>query len=287
MRGAHKLCLVGEPEQGYSCFVFEGRWCAYRSCYFGCKWAAFWFARVGAWLVRQLHRFIWIKHGLFLYVDDGLAMLPADVAPLVAATSISVLCKGACSAKSSAKKRALQRSVLCKEACSAKKRAVQRRVLCKEACSAKKRALQKSVLCKEACSAKKRALQRRVLCRGACSAKKRALERSVLCKEACSAKKRALQRRVLCKEACCAEESALQRSVLCKEACMFLCALGVPLSWEKVRLGVEVTWIGWQFSLSKGMALCPCRNVKLKSFCPCLQNCARTKHVWNGPWLSK
>ena len=72
------------------------------------------------------------------------------------------------------RKRALQRSVLCKEACSAKKRALQRRVLCKEACSAKKRALQRSVLCKEACSAKKRALQRRVLCKEACSAKKRA-----------------------------------------------------------------------------------------------------------------
>ena len=36
-------------------------------------------------------------------------------------------------------------------------------------------ALQRSVLCKEACSAKKCALQRRVLCRGECSAKKRAL----------------------------------------------------------------------------------------------------------------
>ena len=96
--------------------------------------------------------------------------------------------------------RALQRSVLCKEACSAKdsvlQRSAQRRVLCKEACSAKKRALQRSVLCKEArkgeCSAKKRALQRSVLCKEACSAKKRALQRSVLCKGACSAKTRKL-----------------------------------------------------------------------------------------------
>ena len=92
--------------------------------------------------------------------------------------------------------RALQRSVLCKEACSAKEsalqRSAQRRVLCKEACSAKKRALQRSVLCKEARFAKKRALQRSALCKEACSAKKRALQRSVLCKGACSAKTRKL-----------------------------------------------------------------------------------------------
>ena len=149
-----------------------------------------------------------------------------------------MLCKGACSAK----KRALQRSVLCKGECSAKERALQRSVLCKEACSAKKRAkesaLQRSVLCtgaccaeeralQRACSAKERAAQRSVLCRGACSAKKCALQ-SVLCKEACSAQERAkeralqrsvLQRSALCKEACCAQERALTRSVLCKEAC--------------------------------------------------------------------
>ena len=74
--------------------------------------------------------------------------------------------------------RALQRSVLCKEACFAKDSVLQRRVLCKEA-------LQRSA--QEARSAKKRALQRSVLCKEACSkdrsAKKRALQRSVLCKD--------------------------------------------------------------------------------------------------------
>ena len=67
--------------------------------------------------------------------------------------------------------------------------ALQRSVLCKEACSAKERALQRSVLCKGACSAKESALQRSVLCRGECCAEESALQRSVLCKEACSAKK--------------------------------------------------------------------------------------------------
>ena len=48
VRGAHKLVRVREDEQGYSCFVLEGEWYFYRSCYFGCKWAAYWFARVGS-----------------------------------------------------------------------------------------------------------------------------------------------------------------------------------------------------------------------------------------------
>ena len=48
--------------------------------FFGCKWAAYWFSRVGAFLVRLLHRWIWLKHGLFLYVDDGLILLPAPIA---------------------------------------------------------------------------------------------------------------------------------------------------------------------------------------------------------------
>ena len=30
---------------------------------------------------------------------------------------------------------------------------------------------------------------------------------------------------------------------------MFLVALGVPISWEKVRLGCAVDWIGWRFNL--------------------------------------
>ena len=35
VRGARKLVRVREDEQGYSCFVFEGEWYFYRSCYFG------------------------------------------------------------------------------------------------------------------------------------------------------------------------------------------------------------------------------------------------------------
>ena len=35
---------------------------------------------MGAFLVRLLHRFVLVTHGLFLYVDDGLLLVPGDCA---------------------------------------------------------------------------------------------------------------------------------------------------------------------------------------------------------------
>ena len=82
--GAHKLVYVHPDEQGLSCFMVKGRLFVYRTCYFGCRWAAYWFSRVGAFMVRMLHRFLFVPHFLALYVDDGLSFLPFEVAPLMA-----------------------------------------------------------------------------------------------------------------------------------------------------------------------------------------------------------
>lgn len=92
VRGAHKLVRVREPECGFQCFAFEGKWYYYRCCYFGARWSAFWFSRVGSFLLRHLHRYIWIAHAAFLYVDDGLCLLPAEVGPLIAASSLLFMC---------------------------------------------------------------------------------------------------------------------------------------------------------------------------------------------------
>ena len=91
IRGAHKLVKVRESEQGFSIFVFEDSWFAYQSVCFGCRWAAYWFSRVSSFLVRHLHRYIFIAHGLFCYVDDGLILIPAQIAPLVGCTSLMFL----------------------------------------------------------------------------------------------------------------------------------------------------------------------------------------------------
>ena len=91
MRGAHKLVRVRESEQGLSCVVVKGRWFVYRCCHFGCSWVAYWFSRVGAFLVRQTHRLLWVRHGLFLYVDDGLSLFPLEAAPLLSALCVMFL----------------------------------------------------------------------------------------------------------------------------------------------------------------------------------------------------
>ena len=41
--------------------------------------------------VRMLHLFVWLQHGLLLYLDDGLLLVPAKVAPLVAAAGLVFL----------------------------------------------------------------------------------------------------------------------------------------------------------------------------------------------------
>ena len=88
---AHKLIRVKPEEQGLGCFALGNDFFVYRSCYFGAKYSAYWWSRVGAWLVRMLHRFLWISHACFLSVDDGLVLVPNDVAPLLASACLAFL----------------------------------------------------------------------------------------------------------------------------------------------------------------------------------------------------
>ena len=67
--------------------MFEDTWYVYRTCYVGAGWSAYWFGRVGAQLTRFPQQFIYMCHGLFLCIDDGLLLVPAEVAPRVACTA--------------------------------------------------------------------------------------------------------------------------------------------------------------------------------------------------------
>ena len=91
VRGERQLARVREPEPGVSCFVVKGRWFVYRCCYFGCSWSSYWFSRVGSLLVHLTHRLLWVARGLFLYVDDGLALFPLESAPLLASVCVMFL----------------------------------------------------------------------------------------------------------------------------------------------------------------------------------------------------
>ena len=88
---AHKRVRVRDSEQGFGCFALEDELFVYRCCYFGAKYSAYWWARVGGWITRMLHRFVWVSHALFLYVDDGMLLLPKPVAPLLASACLAYL----------------------------------------------------------------------------------------------------------------------------------------------------------------------------------------------------
>ena len=88
---AHKRVRVRDSEQGFGCFALEDELFVYRCCYFGAKYSAYWWARVGGWATRMLHRFVWVSHALFLYVDDGMLLLPKPVAPLLASACLAFL----------------------------------------------------------------------------------------------------------------------------------------------------------------------------------------------------
>ena len=95
----HKRVKVHPSEQGFSIFtVVDCRWehqmaCVYKTCHFGCAWAAFWWARVAAGLVRLRHRLIAvIRHFLAIYVDDSLSLLPSHSAPTLACLQIILAC---------------------------------------------------------------------------------------------------------------------------------------------------------------------------------------------------
>ena len=88
---AHKRVRVRDSEQGFGCFALEDELFVYRCCYFGAKYSAYWWSRVGGWITRMLHRFVWVSHALFLYVDDGMLLLPKPVAPLLASACLAFL----------------------------------------------------------------------------------------------------------------------------------------------------------------------------------------------------
>ena len=95
---AHKRVKVHPSEQGFSIFTVvdadgNTRWLVYKTCHFGCAWAAFWWARVAAGLVSLTHRLIAvIRHFLAIYVDDNLSLLPMHSAPTLACLQIVLAC---------------------------------------------------------------------------------------------------------------------------------------------------------------------------------------------------
>ena len=82
VKAAHKSIRVRRSEQGLLGVRVGNTFFFYSVCPFGAAFSAYWFARLGAFLVRTLHLLIYISHFLALYVDDLLGFQVASVAEM-------------------------------------------------------------------------------------------------------------------------------------------------------------------------------------------------------------
>ena len=81
-KAAHKRVKVRPSDQGLLLFKHAGRLYAYVVCHFGARFSAYWWQRVGALLLRLLHRLLASEpHKAWLYVDDLLLALLHSRAP--------------------------------------------------------------------------------------------------------------------------------------------------------------------------------------------------------------
>ena len=75
-KAAHKQVKVREEDHGLLLFQHNDKLYYYRVCHFGGRFSAYWWQRVGAFLLRQVHHILSLMpHKAWLYVDDLLAAL--------------------------------------------------------------------------------------------------------------------------------------------------------------------------------------------------------------------
>jgi hypothetical protein len=85
IKAAHKRVVIRESERGLLGFSHAGRLYFYRVAPFGAIFSAHWWGRLGGFMVRLWHLLIYIKHALWLYVDDFLFSQNWQVLPLSSA----------------------------------------------------------------------------------------------------------------------------------------------------------------------------------------------------------
>ena len=92
VKSAHKRVVIRASEQSLVTFQLNGVLHIYRVCPFGATFSAFWWSRLGGWLLRFFHQSVWLQHAAWLYVDDYLWLQRRDILPLVA-TYLALLCR--------------------------------------------------------------------------------------------------------------------------------------------------------------------------------------------------
>ena len=92
IKSAHKRVVLRDSEQGLLGFCLNDSLYFYRVCPFGATFSAYWWQRLGGWILRFFHHVVWIPHASWLYVDDYLWLQHRDILPLVA-TFLALLCR--------------------------------------------------------------------------------------------------------------------------------------------------------------------------------------------------
>ncbi len=92
IKSAHKRVVLKESEQGLLGFSLNDSLYFYRICPFGATFSAYWWQRLGGWILRFSHQAVWLPHAGWLYVDDYLWLQHRDIIPLVA-TFLPLLCR--------------------------------------------------------------------------------------------------------------------------------------------------------------------------------------------------
>ena len=92
IKAAHKRVVIHPSEQGLVGFSLDGKLFFYRVAPFGASFSAAWWSRVGGWLLRFFHQFLWWSHVGLLYVDDFIFFMNKMMMP-VGATLICIFCR--------------------------------------------------------------------------------------------------------------------------------------------------------------------------------------------------
>ena len=92
IKSAHKRVCVKDLEHGLLGFTLDSKLFFYRVCPFGATFSAFWWQRLGGWILRVFHQLIWLVHAAWLYVDDYFWIQRKDILPLTS-TTMALLCR--------------------------------------------------------------------------------------------------------------------------------------------------------------------------------------------------
>ena len=92
IKSAHKRIVVAPDQRGLLGFWFSGTLYFYKVCPFGAIFAQHFWGRMGSFILRFFHALIFVRHSLFLFVDDFLLSQEHDVLPLYA-TMVCIACQ--------------------------------------------------------------------------------------------------------------------------------------------------------------------------------------------------